>query len=304
MAIDRDLNIIGNDQLSRSPFFDQQRVNYLAANVANPFARISGINGTIGTNNTITRENLLKPYPQFTAVNTTNYQGYSWYHSLQIRATRRFSTSLGVNASYTWAKNMLATGFLNPADPVPYESLSGADRKQRVTVATIYELPFGRRRQLLRSIPKAVDAIVGGWQLSLIYIYQSGIPLSWGDVVFFGKSEDIVNGPRTAEQWFNVNAGFTRNTATRPAAYHDRFWPFRFSNVRGPAMNNVDASVNKKWRLSEHGAEVQLRGEALNAANRTMLQNPNTDQFNTLFGQISATANYARQIQVVLRVSF
>jgi len=49
---------------------------------------------------------------------------------------------------------------------------------------------------------------------------------------------------------------------------------------------------------------VQLRGEALNAANRTMLANPNTDQFNTLFGQISASANYARQIQMVLRVSF
>ena len=69
-------------------------------------------------------------------------------------------------------------------------------------------------------------------------------------------------------------------------------------------MNNVDASVNKKWRLSERGAEAQLRGEALNAANRTMLQNPNTDQFNTLFGQSTATANYARQIQVVVRVSF
>src|SRR5260221_797679 len=287
LEIDRDLNIIGNDQLSRSPFFDPQRVNYLAANIANPFVRIAGVNGALGTNNTISRENLLKPYPEFTAVNTTNYQGYSWYHSLQIRATRRFSTSLGVNASYTWAKNMLATNFLNPADPVPYESLSGADRKQRVTVATIYELPFGRRR------------FFGGWQLSLIYIYQSGVPLSWGDVVFFGKSEDIVKGPRTAEQWFNTNAGFTRNTATRPAAYHYRTWPLRFSNVRGPAMNNVDASVNKKWRLSERGAELQLRGEALNAANRTMPANPNTEQFHTLFGQSTATANYARQIQVV-----
>jgi hypothetical protein len=304
MEIDRDLNIIGNDQLSRSPFFDQQRVNYLAANIANPFAHIAGVNGTLGSNNTITRENLLKPYPQFSAVNTTNYQGYAWYHSLQVRATRRFSTSLGVNASYTWAKNMLASSFLNPADPVPYESLSAADRKQRVTIATIYQIPFGRHGQLLRSVPKAVDAIIGGWQLSVIYIYQSGIPLSWGDVVFFGKSEDIVKGPRTAEQWFNINAGFTRNTATRPAAYHYRTWPFRFSNVRGPAMNNVDASVNKKWRLNEHGVEVQLRGEALNAANRTMLGNPNTDQFSTLFGQISATANYARQIQVVLRASF
>ncbi|HTM48071.1 MAG TPA: TonB-dependent receptor [Bryobacteraceae bacterium] len=304
MEVDRDLNFIGNDQLSRSPFFDQARVNYLAANIANPFARLEGVNGTLGSNNTISRENLLKPYPQFSALNTTVYQGYAWYHSLQLRATRRFSSSLGLNASYTWAKNMLATGFLNPGDSVPYESLSAADRKQRVTLATICELPFGKRRRWLASAPKAVNAVIGGWQLSVIYIYQSGIPLTWGDAVFFGKSEDIVNGPHTAEQWFNTGAGFTRNTATRPASYHYRTWPFRFSNVRGPAMNNVDASVNKKWRLNEKGADLQLRGEALNAFNRTMFANPNTDQFNTLFGQSTATANYQRQVQVVLRLSF
>ncbi len=295
--INRDLNIIGNDLLSRSPFFDQQRVNYLAANIPNPFARISGINGTLGSNNTIARENLLKPYPQFTAVNTTTYQGYSWYHSVQVRAARNFSTSLGLNASYTLSKNMLASSFLNPADPVPYESLSPADRKHRVTIAALYQLPFGRHGKFRK-------AVIGGWQFSAIYIYQSGTPLTWGDVVFFGVPDDIRNGPHTAEQWFNTKAGFTTNTATRPASYHYRSWPFRFSNVRGPAMNNIDASINKKWRLKERGTEIQLRAEALNACNRVMFGNPVTDQFNSSFGQITSQANYARQIQVVLRAMF
>ena len=123
-------------------------------------------------------------------------------------------------------------------------------------------------------------------------------------MVFFGNSEDIRNGPHTIERWFNTRAGFTTNTATRPASYHYRSWPFRFSNLRGPAMNNVEASVNKKWRLNERGAELQVRGEALNAFNRVLFANPNTDQFSTAFGQITSTANYARQIQAVVRLNF
>src|SRR5262249_2276428 len=92
MEIERDLNNVGNALLSRSPFFDIDRVNYLAANIPTPFRGLPGVNGTLGTSNTITRENLLKPYPQFSAVNTSTYQGYSWYHSLQIRMARNFGT--------------------------------------------------------------------------------------------------------------------------------------------------------------------------------------------------------------------
>jgi len=304
MEVSRDLNVIGNDQLSRSPFFDLQRVNYLAANVANPFAKIAGVNGTLGSNNTISRESLLKPYPEFTSVTTTVQQGYSWYHSLQAQVNRRFSTSLGVNGSYTWSKNMLADGYLNPGDAVPYRSLSAADRKHRVTAAVMYQLPFGRRAKFFANAPAMVNTIIGGWQLSTIYIMQSGVPLTWGDVVFFGNPDDIHNGPHTADQWFNINAGFSRNTATRPASYHYRTFPFRFSDVRGPTMNNVDLSINKRWKLNERGMELQVRGEATNAFNHVLFALPSTDQFSTTFGQITSVANYPRQIQAVARLNF
>ena len=70
------------------------------------------------------------------------------------------------------------------------------------------------------------------------------------------------------------------------------------------ALNNVDLSLSKRWRLNEKGAEVQLRGDALNAFNHPTFANPQTDQFNSAFGQITATLNYARQIQAMVRVSF
>jgi hypothetical protein len=305
LEVGRDLNVVGNSLLSRSPVFDVERVNYLSANVPNPFRGLPGVNGTLGSGTTITRENLLKPFPQFTSVTTTSYQGYSWYHSLQIRAARSFGTKLGVNASYTWAKNMLANEYLNPGDAMPYETISGADRKHRVTFAATYMLPFGRTGNgLLAGAPRWIDSLVGGWQLSAIYTYQSGLPLGWGDVVFFGNSDDIMNGPHTIEQWFNTRAGFSTNTANRPASYHYRSWPLRFSNIRGPAMNNIDANISKSWRLTERGAQVQARIEAFNACNRPMFGNPTTDQFSTGFGQITGTVNYQRQLQFVARFSF
>ena len=69
-------------------------------------------------------------------------------------------------------------------------------------------------------------------------------------------------------------------------------------------MNNVDANIRKLWALQERGATIEVRAEALNAFNRALFANPNTDQFNSAFGQITTTANYARQIQAVLRLNF
>jgi hypothetical protein len=303
LEITRDLNVVGNEHLSRSPVFDPAVVNYLTANVPNPFRGLPGVNGTLGSATQISRETLLKPFPQFSAVNTTTYQGYSWYHGLQMRATRRFARDLNLNGSYTYSKNMLADGFLNPGDPLPYRTISGADRKHRFTFAPIWQLPFGRRGRLWRSAPRAVDYAIGGWQISAIAIYQSGAPLTFQDVIFFGNPNDINKGAHTIDQWFNTKAGFTTSSTTRPSN-HYRTWPFRFADVRGDALKNVDLSVSKSVRLSERGIMLQFRGDALNALNHPLFGGPQMDQFNSAFGQITAQANYARQVQVTARLSF
>ena len=144
-------------------------------------------------------------------------------------------------------------------------------------------------RQLARA---QMNAVIGGWQLSTVFLHQSGLLLTWGDAAFLGDADDSAKGPKQPEEWFNTRAGFTRDTATRQATYHYHSWPFRFANVRCPAMNNVDLSVNKRWKLNERDTGLQLRREALNAFNHVLFANPNTDQFNTAFGQITGAANY------------
>ena len=73
---------------------DARRIDYLSANVPNPFFGLLPTTAAAalqGTN--IARERLLRPYPQFDAVNTTTNEGESWYNALQVTLQRRFSAA-------------------------------------------------------------------------------------------------------------------------------------------------------------------------------------------------------------------
>ena len=124
---------------------------YLTALLPNPFSGLmpaNAIGDLRGTN--IARLRLLRPFPQFDAVNTTTNEGYSWYHSLQASMNKRFSKGYTLGMSYTFSKFMEAIEFLNGDDPRPVEVISGADRPHRFSASGIYELPFGKGRKLLR----------------------------------------------------------------------------------------------------------------------------------------------------------
>ncbi len=244
----------------------------------------------------------MKPYSQFGKVTTTTNEGYSWYHSLQARAQKRFTKGMSLTLGYTWSRFMEGYEFLNAGDAVPYRSLSPQDRPHRFTASSIYELPFGRGKKFMTSAPRLVDAAVGGWQVQGIYTFQSGSALTWGDAIFYGKGEDILKSGRNIDQWFNTQAGFTTSSTTRPS-YHYRTWPLRFNTLRGDFTNNVDLSAIKRFRVTEK-LTVQFRGEFLNALNHARFKNPNTDQFSRAFGQVTDTSGYPRQIQLGLRATF
>ena len=94
----------------------------------------------------------------------------------------------------------------------------------------------------------------------------------------------------------------TDSYVVRP--YHCRTWPFPFADVRGCALDNIDLSINKIVRLNERGWQVQVRGDALNFMNHPSFGLPQMDQFNSAFGQVTAQQNYARQVQLMFRMSF
>ncbi len=305
--ITRDLNALPNQYLSTSTTRDNTTNSYLTALVANPFAgQMPASAGSGFRSTTIARQQLLRPYPQFSSVSTTTNDGYSWYHSLQSNVNKRFSQGYTFGLSYTWSKFMEAISYLNPADPRPSEAISDFDRTHRLTMNGIYELPFGKGRRLLANVNPVASRIISGWQLSGVYQYQSGAPINFGNIFFTGSFDDIdlPSDQRTTDRWFNTNAGFVTASAAQPVN-NIRTFPLRLSNVRTDAINNIDLSVIKKTQIWEN-KNLEFRAEFINAFNHVLLPAPNTSVTSSAFGQIVASnqANYARRIQLTLRFVF
>jgi hypothetical protein len=302
----RNLNALPNQYLSTSPVRDQARIDYLGAQVPNPFFNLlpsTGIAGLRGTN--IARERLLRPYPHFDGVTTTTNEGESWYNALQVSLQRRFSGGYTLATNYTYSKFEEAIEFLNAADPEPWRGISSQDVPHRLTVNGIWELPFGDGRRFGADTPAALAVLISGWQLSGIYTYQSGFPLGWGNIIFTGDLEniDLPASERSVARWFNTDAGFNKVTAQQLAS-NVRTFPLRLSNVRASNVNNVDLSLIKNTTVA--GRIFEIRIDSLNAFNTPLFGGPNTTPTAAAFGTISASTqnNYARRTQVSLKFLF
>jgi len=305
----RNLNATPNQYLSTSATRDQTTIDYLSAAVPNPFVGLMPATaGTAFRSATIARERLLRPYPQFDAVNTTTSEGWSRYHAVQAGLQKRFAQGYTLGLNYTFSHFVEATEFLNASDPKPWEGISSQDAPHRVSVSGIWELPFGRQRRIASDAPAVVDALIGGWQVQGIYTYQTGFPIgNFPNLFFTGNLDDIAVDNPTRARWFNTDAGFNRVSAQQPGS-NVRTFPLRLDNVRGDPTNNVDASLIKNTSLS-HGKSLQFRFEAINALNHPQFPSPSGNSLNPTnasFGQVvtSAQLNYARRVQVMLKFLF
>lgn len=303
IGIVRQLNSTPARYLSAKTVRDQDAINFLTAQFPSPFSGITPVYSA-----RISRGDLLKPYPAFGNVSVEDPVGYNWYHSLQVRGERRMAQGFTFQLSYTWSKLMEATSFLNPTDPMPYEVVGAHDRTHHLVMSGIWEFPFGRGKRFGGNWPAALDFALGGWQLGGIQNHQSGGPLEFGNIIFNGdlKKVPLPRGPGSADRWFNVDAGFNRDSREQ-LQNNIRYLPPRFSGIRGDGQARWDFSLIKNFRLGER-ATLQFRAEVYNAWNHTNFGNPNMSPTSTGFGSISYTVSQvssdARNWQFSLRVKW
>ena len=291
--------------LSRSPVRDQANIDYLGAQVQNPFFGVLPGTGLAGR--TVSRSYLLSSgnYPGFTGMNRIENAGFGNYHALTARAEKRFSAGWTMNAAYTWSKNMEALSRLNGQfDDLEYV-ISDQDRAHRIVLSGIYELPFGKGKTWLANAGKAADAIAGGWQVQGVYTGQGGQALGWGNILFRGADVHNITlpvGQRTPDQWFNTGAGFVRAPGEQPGS-NFRTWPSRLSDVRGDGINILDLSAIKSTRIRER-LTAQFRVEFLNALNHANFNNPNTSVTSNAFSRVTSQKGFPRRIQFGFKLLF
>jgi hypothetical protein len=300
LPVNRELNPINPQYLSRSPERDEETIGKLGRSFPNPFF---GINSVYPKS--ITRADLLRPYPQFGSITETQGIGYSWYHSLQLRVEKRFAHGYTLNLAYTWAKATEGTRFLNPADAALAYSVSENDRPHRLVISGLYELPFGRGRAFASSVPKALDHLIGGWQFNGVVAKQSGPPLAFGNVILRGSVADIPlpSDQRTVDRWFNTSVFERLSGKQLRADYQIRTFPFFLSSVRGDGQSKWDVSLIKYFPLTER-LRLQFRAETYDVLNHPNFDTPNMTVTDAKFGAVNSQGGLSREFQFALRLTF
>jgi len=269
----------------------------------------------------VTRAQLLKPFPEYTAVSfyrnnvgVTNYQGVAF----SIR--QRFSKGLTYSAAYTYSQlkdtassvfdASILTGPLTNAAVADSHNLdrdydySTGDIPHYFGGSVVWDLPFGQGRA------NQPDGFVGmlarDWSIATVVTLQSGVPVavtqanSLGYAGFTTQRPNLVGDPtlpadqRTTDRWFDTAAFATASqfqigTASR-------------NPVRGPSYRDVDLAVMRLIRVGRDRA-VELRAEVFNLLNTANFGAPATTLGAANFGTIT-TALDPRVVQLAVKYSF
>jgi hypothetical protein len=313
IEINRNINAMPNKYLNadnaRTAAMDANNT-WLSYSAANPFAGL--VPGTSLNNATIGRSSLLRPYPAFGDITSTNNDGKSWYNSGQFGLQKRFAQGYTIGVSYTLSKWMQATEYLNASDPQPTKMISDQDVTHRLSASLVAELPFGRGKRFLSDATGLANALIGGWQFQGVFTYQTGLPVGFSDCFYNGtdpvNGTDIALKDKTTLRWFNTDVftSILNSTSTLATPVnHLRTIPLRFSAVRRDSINNVDLSLIKNTKLRGN-VGLQLRAEFINALNEPYFPAPVTGVTSSDFGKVTASNqdNYARRAQVGVKITF
>ncbi len=249
------------------------------------------------------------PYPRFGTINLYQSIGHGWYNGLHAKLEKRFSQGLMYVFSYAFSRDISEFGAETTIQPTLYapknydRGRSPNERRNMLTMSGAYELPFGRGKKFGSNLPRVVNGILGGWQLSGIYRFVSGDPLTpfvQGATLGNGTNArpDIVGDPRLARPstalWFNPAA------FRRPPDY--QFGNSAPGSIVGPASHVLDTGFMKNFYVTEQKF-LQFRWEMFNAMNEVNLGNPVTTIGLNTTGQITSSGT-ARQMQFGLKFIF
>ena len=275
-----------------------------------------------------------RPIPQFAAITITCPCAWSNYHALQLKFERRYGAGLSFLNSFTWAKAMDNTGQAledqgagNRSSPQSYYNLaaekgsSGYDQRYNYTASAVWDLPVGKGRRYMSSMPAVLDYAIGGWTLSGINTLTSGEPLNilytppasaqvsdispdWRGAISY-RPDLVGHAVLSTDVRANTIRFLDRNAFVMPATAADPSRPFGNlgrNAIYGPMFWQTDLNVQKNFAFTER-INMQFRSEFFNIFNRTNFRPPVTNLNATNFGQFTST--YApRQIQFALKLSF
>ena len=273
----------------------------IAVNVANPFYQYltaAQFPGPLRNQPTVTLASLLVPYPQYGNIYQTMTSGrHERYDSMAIKVQRPFERGYNFMVGYNYNYEREEQYF---DDVATYNRkltyIDGPNPRHKVTVAGIYQFPFGKGRAFLNNLPRVGEAVLGGWQTTATWYYMSGDYLRFGAAV--ATCDPGLSNP-TRQQWFKTSC-----FSVLPA-YTPRTNPWQYNSTRGPRYWDIQANVSKTFAVTER-IKAELRMAAYNLTNRLNLADPVLTVTDAAFGQAVRQNNTTagRQLEYSLRIHF
>ncbi len=256
--------------------------------------------------------------PQFAQFNRTGTNrtrtnlNKTTYHGLQVKVDRRFRNGFLVTNSYTLSR---AWDYVNEngtvSSPIDFElswARSSFDRLHNYTLTGVYELPWGPGKHWMSE--GTLGKIVGGWQLSGIFVAQSGVPLNITgnpnlNTPGTETHPNLTGSNRVLGGLGPGNLYFDPTVYSLPAAGVQGNMT-RNSGPEGPGYWGLDGSLFKRFSVGgSRYAEIHV--DAYNVTNSVRWGNPGTG-FSTAagntFGQITGTTGGQRSLRFGARFVF
>ena len=265
-------------------------------------------------------------------ITDNEFIGVSDYSGLQAGLKRRLVDGLEVTAAYTWSHNtdnvpspynggaqspipILATG----PDLSVNHGAADDDQRQSATFSALIEVPYGRGRRYGSNVNKALDYLVGGWQLSPFVAMGTGTPF---DLQANGDSDGVVVRPdeikpvrpHLVKNYGDVAQGFNYLdlSAFQEAPRGENGLYTRVGNLGrnafyGPGYNSTGLSIFKAIPFTER-IKSEIRGQSYNLFNQPQFAQPinlNIDQYQANGAIVNQTRfRSAREIELAYRITF
>ncbi|MEN3328662.1 MAG: hypothetical protein V7638_3469 [Acidobacteriota bacterium] len=228
--------------------------------------------------------------PQYGALSSFTTVGNSEYHGGTLSVRERIGDSLSLDFNYTLSKSMDdasglqnsgsygGTFILNPLRQHDSWAVSDFDVRHIINFNSLWQIPIGRNRWLSFGGNKAVDTILGNWQLSSIMRWNSGYPIGAPyDASTWATNWNVQSyGTRVS----NIQACPTRGDLEPPRLFgcntNEAYQSFRNAKpgetgernaFRLPGYFTLDLGFTKSIKMPWEGHKLELRFEAFNVTN-------------------------------------
>lgn len=238
-------------------------------------------------------------------------------HGIQFDFNYTYSRSIdmGSDAERIRARGGLGDQILNAWNPQLQRGVSTFDTTHQLNSNWIAEIPFGRGRAFGANAGRLVDTIAGGWQLTGLFRWTSGFPLT------------VSNGAAWATNWDLGGYGFKIAPEAKTGVYTVNGSPFLFkdpskaagsyrqdfpgevgyrNSLRGPGYFGVDMGLDKTFKITENH-QLRFSWEVFNVFNSVRFDAQTTNisvDGQSSFGAFTSTLTDKRKMQFALRYSF